>query len=412
MLRKSFGKSLVIASLALLGPAAFVSFGMAQEPSRILGSIRFEQYQGRYAIEFPSCQLEGMKVNTKNGEMSADVDVDGAGYIVICLDLRDIGPADKVLDAVEADSVRSNHARIVRKVPVTLGAVSGREVELANETGWQRISRNYIVGTRIYCVAAQARGGKLNRGVVKRFLDSFAFLPGNAPGPTVMPAPSAAPLPPTAPLPPAEVAGADTAPQPAPGPSSAEPLNVREQIVRMLHGNSYEDLAPIPPTAPAPSLQPTNAPAAIRQYVNRAGRYHVDFPKAPTESSGTDPSGSVLYQAMLEDQGVYYGVTYRDLQKSEIDWARTQPEGLAAFHAIWKDGVIRQQGGTVVSEKHVDVAGHAGYQVEFAFQNKGRLVGRIVVVGTRCYRFAVWGTGITGNDPLVRQFLDSFGIIE
>jgi hypothetical protein len=259
----------------------------------------------------------------------------------------------------------------------------------------------------------QARDRRLNRQMANAFFDSFTLLDGDGPPPTAMPSPSPAPSPVPVPAP-SPAPGADTAPPPptqAPDQGQA-PLTVREEIVRMMHGTRYEDLAPAPPAPPAPTFEPTNPPAASRQYVNRAGRYRVDFPKAPTESSGTDPSGSVLYQAMLEDQGVYYGVTYRDLQKSEIDWARTQPEGMAAFHAIWKDGVIRQQGGTVVSEKHVDVAGHAGYQVEFSFQNGGRLIGRIVLVGTKCYRFAVWGTGITGNDSLVQQFLDSFGIIE
>jgi hypothetical protein len=177
----------------------------------------------------------------------------------------------------------------------------------------------------------------------------------------------------------------------------------------MMHGTRYEDLAPTPP---APSLQPTNPVSASRRYVNRAGRYSVDFPKAPSESSGTMPNGSALYQAMLQDHGVSYGVTYCDLQKQELDWARTQPEGMAAFYAVWKNDVVRGQGAKLVSETSIDIAGNAGHQVEFNLRDGSRLVGRFALVGTRCYRFAVWGAGVTSDAPFVLHYLDSFGIVE
>src|SRR5580693_4566737 len=53
MMMKRFGKSLMIASLALLAQASVVSVGMAQEESPVYGVTRFAQYQGRYAVSFP-----------------------------------------------------------------------------------------------------------------------------------------------------------------------------------------------------------------------------------------------------------------------------------------------------------------------------------------------------------------------
>jgi hypothetical protein len=383
MMMKRFGKSLMIASLALLAQASVVSVGMAQEESPVYGVTRFAQYQGRYAVSFPITNFGQPRINTRANEMSADADIDGAGYFVICLDLHDIGPVEKFLDDLETYAARANHARVVRKAPITLGAFPGREVELENEKGWQRIVRDYLVGNRIYCVGAQARDRKLNRAMVKDFIDSFSLLEGNAPSPTVMPAPAPVPAP-----------SAGTRPIPAPQASAPQWLQ-------------WNELAR--PAVPAP---PVPVPAADRRNVNRDGRYSVDFPQTPTETTGTDANGLTVNQAILTHQGVCYGVTYCDLQKQDLDWARTQPAGMAAFQTVWKDSVVRQQGGTVVSEKSVDVAGHAGYQVEFALRQGVHLVGRMVVIGGRCYRIAVWGIDLTSDNPSVNRFMNSFGTVE
>jgi hypothetical protein len=111
-------------------------------------------------------------------------------------------------------------------------------------------------------------------------------------------------------------------------------------------------------------------------------------------------------------KGFRAGLQMGDLQKQELDWARSQSQGMAAFPTFWRDSVVRQQGGTVVSEKSVDVAGHAGYQVKFVLQQGVHLVGRMVVVGARCYRIAVWGVDLNSESPSVNRILSSFGTVE
>ena len=192
----------------------------------------------------------------------------------------------------------------------------------------------------------------------------------------------------------------------------------------MMHGTRFEDLAPAPPALPAvpappvpssppvPTSEPASPISANWKYVNRAGSYSVDFPKQPTESTETDATGAAMHQTILTDRGICYGVVFYDLRKQDLESARTQAEGVATFQKFWKDSVVRQQGGTVVSEKSVDVAGHAGYQVEFVLQQGVHLVGRMVVVGTRCYRVAVWGIGRTTDNPAAREFLNSFRIVD
>jgi hypothetical protein len=406
MLVKRFGKALVIASLVLLMPVSFVSVGVAQEASPVYGLTRFAQYQGRYAVSFPITNFGQPRINTRANEMSADADIDGAGYFVICMDLHDIGPVDKFFDDLEAYAARANHAHIVRQDPITLGSFPGREVELGNEKGWQRIARDYLVGTRFYSVAVQARDRKLNREMARQFLDSFQLLDGKMP--PVVPMPSAVPMP--SPMP-----SADARPQIPVSRSSDEqprPLSVREQIIRMSHGTAFEDLAPTAPAIPAPAPQPTNPISIDHRYVNRAGRYFIDFPQTPSESIRPDPNGPVLHQADLDLHGIAYGVMYRDLQASELSWARAQPEGLAIFHTVWREGVVRKLNAAVTYDGTVQVAGRTGYAVEFVIPDGTHLVGRMVVVGERCYYLGVCGNGVTRDNPLVRQYLDSFGVIE
>jgi hypothetical protein len=306
------------------------------------------------------------------------------------MDLHDIGPAEKFLDDLEAYAARTNHARIVRKVPVTFGPISGREVELENEKGWQRIVRDYLVGSRIYCIGAQARDHKLNREMVNGFLDSFALLEGDAPPPTVMPAPS--PVPSAVPAP-----SADVRSRPAPEVSVPPALQWTERA---------------PSGLPAPPSPQRNAPAVDHRYANRAGRYLVDFPVAPSESERQLPNGATLHLAVMELRGVGYAVTYYDLTASALDRIQTVPEGLAAVQSAWKDEVTSQLHATLQHDGPVQVAGRAGYEAEFVLADGTHLIGRVVIVGARCYRFALAGAGITSDTPLVRQYLDSFGLID
>jgi hypothetical protein len=376
MLVKKSCKALLFAVLVPALSAVFATVAAAQEASPVVAMTRYAEYQGRYAVTFPITQAYKPQIHKRGNEMSVDADLDGAGYVVVCMDLQNIGPVEKFLDDLEAYAAQTNHARIVRNVPVTLGAISGREVELENDYGWQRISRVYLVGTRLYCINAQARDRKLSREMAKDFLDSFTLLDGKTAPPTVMPS---------------SVPPADAAPAPAPAPP----------------------LEPASPTVPTPAPQPTTQPEAGRRYVNRAGRYFIDLPADPSESSARpDPHGPEMHSAELVMQGVGYFVTYFQMPARTLDWARTQRNAQVALFSLWKKDIVQNAHATVTYERTVEIAGRRGCEAEFTLPDGTHHVARMLVVGKRGYHIVVAGQQVTGNDPLVRQCLDSFGIID
>ncbi len=363
---KSFGQLLLSVSLVLFAPPALVSVGVAQEPSPGAGETRFSQYQGRYAVSFPFGKLGQPLIHTPANEMSAEADIDGTSFIVACADLQVIdrppgstgtrGPAEHLFHELDAYTVRVNHAKIVRQAALDYRAFPGREAEFEADNGWQRIVRHYLVGNRLYCLAVEPREGKLNREMVQVFLRSFTLLEGNAPPPTAMPAPSAAPS-----------------------------------------------------AAPAPPSQQTKTPE--HRYVNPSGRYVINFPGSPTESKPATYQGRVVYQALQQQGGVAYAVRYVDLPASELDRARALLDGQTAFYLSWKDE-IESDHGKLKHERRVWVAGRAAYDSEFVWPDGTHLIGRTVVVHGRAFRIGVVGSGITADSPQVRQFLDSFAVIE
>jgi hypothetical protein len=378
MLMKKLCKAVRFAVLTASLSAIFVSVGVAQQASPVVALRRFNQYQGRYGVSFPITMKYEPQIHTP-APMWVDADIDGVGYAVICEDLQNAGPAEKAFDELDAIVLRTNRARVVRQTAITLGSFSGRELELENDNGWQRICREYLVGTRLYCVAVQARDRKLNREMAKDFLDSFTLLEGNAPAPTVMPAPSPAPS--AAPAPPAD------APQVSPPQSFQWP-------------------------DPAPSAPQSNGPTADHRYTNRDGRYFVDFPGTPTESERQLPNGATLHQALMEVQGVAYLVSYCDMPAWQLEQARARSEGLAAFYTAWRDDIMNQTHATLQHDGSVRVAGREAYGAEFVLPDGTHVIGRMAIVGTRAYRIALIGAGITADSALVRQYLDSFGVIE
>ncbi len=373
MLMKNFCKAILFAVLVPALPAVFATVAAAQEASPVVAMTRYAEYQGRYAVTFPITQAYKPQIHKRGNEMSVDADIDGAGYVVVCMDLQNIGPAENFLDDLQACAARTNHARIVRNVPVTLGAISGREVELENDYGWRRISRVYLVGTRLYCINAQARNHKLNRQMAVDFLDSFALLDGNSTPPAVTPTP--APL--------ADPVASET-------PAPVEPAN---------------QAAPMP--------EPTNQPAVARRYANRAGRYFIDLPANPSESTTRpDPNGPEMHSAELVVQGIGYFVTYFQMPARNLDWARRQKNPQVALFSLWKRDVVQSQHATVNYERTVEIAGRSGREAEFILPDGTHHVARMLVIGKRCYHIVVAGQQVTGDNPLVRQCLDSFGITD
>jgi hypothetical protein len=105
-------------------------------------------------------------------------------------------------------------------------------------------------------------------------------------------------------------------------------------------------------------------------------------------------------------------VTYGDLPGSELERAGVSLDGTAAFYSAWKDDVIGQMHATLKNESPVRVAGRAAYEAEFVVPDGTHLIARVVLIRGRGFRLAVGGAGITAGTPIVRQFFDSFGIIE
>jgi hypothetical protein len=373
MLMKKFCKAVLFAVLVPALPALFVSVAAAQEALPVVALSRFAQYQGRYAVSFPITRANEPQIRTR-APMSVSADIGGACYAVFCVDVRDIVSTEKLFDDLEANAQRSNHGHIVRQATISLRSFPGREVELEDRNGWHRICRDYLVGTRFYSIVAEARDRKLNRQMAIEFLDSFALLEGNAPPRTVMPAPSPAP-------------SAD----PAPSAGITPPLE------------------PANPAVP----QPTNPQAVDRRYVNGAGRYFIDLPAAPSESTAqSDPNGPQMHSIGLVMQGVAYFVSYFQMPARQLDWARTQEKPQVALFSLWKADIVQNVHGTVSYERTVQIAGRTGCEAEFILPDGTHHVARMLVVGHQCYHIVVAGRQVTGDNPLVRECLDSFGIID
>ena len=211
------------------------------------------------------------------------------------------------------------------------GASHPRSEPEATHENYSRF--DYLVGNRLYCVAAEPRGAKLDRDIARSIFESFTLLEGNAPVPTAMPAPSAAP-------------------SGVPAPPTIQATNEEVRV--------YPNRIPTPSAAPAASTEQTKM--SDHRYVNPSGRYLINFPGSPKESKPAVSNRRVVHQALLELRSVVYVVRYVDLPASELDRAQALLDALAAFYSRSKDEVIGEGHGKLKHENRVWVAGRTAYE--------------------------------------------------
>jgi len=144
-----------------------------------------------------------------------------------------------------------------------------------------------------------------------------------------------------------------------------------------------------------------------RPYTSADGRYSVQFPGTPSESSsqislGTSGS-TTLYQANLDQGSVSYLVAWCDYPAGYLE---SDPQtALAGF----RDNIVKAEKGTLASDDAIDLNGVPGRAFSFTGQDGSTYSVHDFLSGQRLYQVVVTaGSGSTaaGAD----EFLNSFRV--
>jgi hypothetical protein len=151
----------------------------------------------------------------------------------------------------------------------------------------------------------------------------------------------------------------------------------------------------------------TNTGTITQPYTSEAGRYSVQFPGTPTESSSEISLGASgttsLYQALVNDGKVSYIVAYCDYPSGFLDG---DPQtALAGF----RDNIVKAEKGTLTSDDVIDLNGVPGRAFSFTSQDGSTDTFHDFLSGQRLYQVVVTaGSGSTA--PGADDFLNSFRV--
>jgi hypothetical protein len=151
--------------------------------------------------------------------------------------------------------------------------------------------------------------------------------------------------------------------------------------------------------------EPTNTGAITQPYTSEAGRYSVQFPGTPTESSSEISLGTsgttTLYQALLDQGSVSYLVAWCDYPAGYLE---SDPQtALAGF----RDNIVKAEKGTLTSDDAIDLNGVPGRAFTFTGQDGSTYSVHDVLSGQRLYQVVVTaGSGSTaaGADDFLNSF--------
>jgi hypothetical protein len=151
--------------------------------------------------------------------------------------------------------------------------------------------------------------------------------------------------------------------------------------------------------------EPTNTGTITQPYTSEAGRYSVQFPSTPTESSSEISLGTsgttTLYQALLDQGSVSYLVAWCDYPAGYLD---SDPQtALAGF----RDNIVKAEKGTLTSDDAIDLNGVPGRAFTFTGQDGSAYSVHDVLSGQRLYQVVVTaGSGSTaaGADDFLNSF--------
>jgi hypothetical protein len=151
--------------------------------------------------------------------------------------------------------------------------------------------------------------------------------------------------------------------------------------------------------------EPANTGTITQPYTSEAGRYSVQFPGTPTESSSEISLGTsgttTLYQALLDQGSVSYLVAWCDYPAGYLD---SDPQtALAGF----RDNLVKAEKGTLTSDDAIDLNGVPARAFVITGQDGSTFSVHDVLSGQRLYQVVVTaGSGSTaaGADDFLNSF--------
>jgi hypothetical protein len=148
-------------------------------------------------------------------------------------------------------------------------------------------------------------------------------------------------------------------------------------------------------------------PAASVQ--SQDGNFKINFPAAASKSEVKTPLGFSVYSHIAESHDAAFMVMYNDYPSGLLGLA--QP---AAMLKAGQDQAIRQQDGTLNSEKAISLGIYPGREFRFTAVKEGvtlKAVWRLYMVNNRLYQVAIVSPQSLPAQDQVDAFFNSFALL-
>lgn len=146
------------------------------------------------------------------------------------------------------------------------------------------------------------------------------------------------------------------------------------------------------------------------------GKFTAEMPMQPIPQKQEIPSeiGDMTMNMYMADvsalggDNMLMGIIYIDYPESLLDSVST-PEKLEAFFAQSRDGAVANMGGSLVSEKKLEIDGNQGMEYNISIMEDSFLARmQYYLVGTRGYILQVISKKGTEDNEDAKRFLTSF----
>lgn len=154
--------------------------------------------------------------------------------------------------------------------------------------------------------------------------------------------------------------------------------------------------------------------AEWKEHISKEGRFKIKFPGEPTKQKqeGQSAAGPLTMHIFGVERNA--GKEAFMLMYNDYPEAAVQGKNTADLLKACRDGVLKSSEGKVSKEKSIKVSGHTGLEFHFAGTVGGmeaECSWRIILVNNRLYQLAVLRGGQAPAPEDVRQFFDSFALV-
>ncbi len=161
-----------------------------EHPSQLLtiteGNLRWQKYifrDGGFSVWLPEGlqSQETVVLETKQGKISFDVFAthpQSLRFVAAYSDVLDsdlLKDTQNLLDSVQDGIIAQTEYKLIDSKPTTLEQYPGRELSLENQ-GETIKFRLYLIGQRVYVLAATEKGTEITQQNIQEFFDSFRLL--------------------------------------------------------------------------------------------------------------------------------------------------------------------------------------------------------------------------------------------